>query len=71
MLLHAGVEIELLTEEKQDICFIMEHQVRGRIVQVSKRLARADDEKFIVSIDASDFMDTQYLELFQLVNMYC
>ena len=54
MLLHAGVELELLTEDKQDIYRSSEDQVRGGLVQSTELPVIADDKKNVSYIDANN-----------------
>ena len=54
MLLYTGVEIELLTEEKQDIHTMLEDRVRGGQVSLQTRLVECDDKSGICYIDANN-----------------
>ena len=54
MLLYTGVEIELLTEDKQDIYMMLEDHVRGRQVSLQTRLLESNDESVICCIDANN-----------------
>ena len=53
MLLYTGVEIELLTEEKQDIHTMLEDHVRGGKVSLQTRLVECDEKSGICYIDAN------------------
>ena len=54
MLLYTGVEIELLTEDKQDIHTMLEDHVRGGQVSLPTRLVECDDKSGICYIDANN-----------------
>ena len=54
MLVYTGVEIELLTEDKQDIYTILEDHVRGGQVSLQTRLIESNDESGIFYIDANN-----------------
>ena len=54
MLLYTGVEIELLTEDKQVIHTMPEDHVRGGQASLQTRLIECDDESGICYIDANN-----------------
>ena len=54
MLLYTGVEIDLLTEDKQDIHTMLEDHVRGGQVSLQTRLVECDDKSGICYIDANN-----------------
>ena len=54
MLIYTGVELELLTEDKQDIYTRLDDEVRGGQVSLQKRLIECDDKSGIFYMNADN-----------------